>query len=330
VDDARKARLAKLKAMEPTLLDRRQRCAGELAVISTWLRRKKNEWENTCIDFTSLYESAWNEFTSKFDQREKDSAAFWTLAFIALSTVSSGGIAVFVKVAGDKWIQSASKELIISGTTDTVQAGVGGLLSLVPGKLAEEYPRADFPSPLKVMGELKKILNRMENDMLFWIEEKQKEINNVPLAKFEFYDPFQLKTEIEAFIQSKDEQCSKISKQLDNASFKNHVKNELVKAMWVQWVARSVDPSKGAAVRIHWSGIYSRMPNFVIDKLVEYHLIDTGGRFSDYDVLKLARDPDGPAPRKVMMKAVHRARSLKPKTIDDLYVNAVKALPAAR
>ena len=309
---ARIAHIAKLKAMEGTLLDRRQKCSGALGVMALEVRRRKNLWWNVAVDLAAVYEAAWTKFNGVFADAEKESAQNWTLAFVALSTVSMGGIAVLTKMAGDKWITNAAKDLIIAGATDSIQAGVGGLMSMAPGKLADSYELQSISSPFSYKGSLEKILNNVENDMIEWIEKKQKEILDMPLEKFEYFEPAKLDQQIADFLAKKDKEFN--PQPFKEEKDKQAMIRELEKTMWMKWFASNIDPSKGAATKSRW-GFYSRMPDSLIDKMVELQLIDTSSGFGSYgddDSLKLARPPDGPNPRRIMAKARSRALVYKP------------------
>jgi hypothetical protein len=309
-EEARKAHLAKLKAMEPTLLDRRQRCSGALGVLQTEVRMRKNNWWNVVVDLTEVYEAAWTNFTKAFTLADKQNEKMWIVAFVALSAISAGGIAVFVKWAGGKWIRNEAKELIISGLKDSIITGVAGLFTLAPEELAVDYGPEDIPSPQTYKGKLEKLLNNMENDLLDWIKKKQTLINNMPLAKFEFYEPSELERQIQEFMAGKEKKFN--PQPFKDSSVKRVMQIELEKVMWVTWFARAINPQLGAAISSHWYGSIGRLPDTFIDKLLELKLIDGGGRYGDDIVLKLASPADGSLPQRIMAKAKLRAENFKP------------------
>src|SRR5450755_4317187 len=89
-DAAKKAHLARLKAMEPTLLDRRTRCAGVIDIFDTDWRARKNNWENTIIDLTQVHTKAFKSFTGAFASGAETNTKMWFLSALALGAITQG------------------------------------------------------------------------------------------------------------------------------------------------------------------------------------------------------------------------------------------------
>jgi hypothetical protein len=309
-EEARKAHLAKLKAMEGTLLDRRQRCAGALDILDADWRAQKNNWQNTIIDLSGVYLDAWTNFSKAFTQGNKDSAKMWTITALALTTITKGGLAGFATFVGQKWLTSDADRIIVSGVSAAVQHGLSGIIALPPDNLVMSNTTADIPSPPHYQGELIKQLNRIDNEYLAWLKTMRTLINNLPLEKFEFYDPSVLAIEIKTFLKSKDKEFN--STPFANPVVKSAMQTELEKSMWIQWFIAYLPTADGAALSSSWWGTRGRMPEFMINKLGELQLIDTDGRYSDDDVLKLASPPNGRMPRQIIQKALLRAKTYRP------------------
>ena len=78
-------------------------------------------------------------------------------------------------------------------------------MSILPGKFAEAYAPQAIPSPLSYKGELEKLLNNMETDLLTWLKEQQLKIKKLDLLDFETFDPQKLDNAIDAFWEKKDQ-----------------------------------------------------------------------------------------------------------------------------
>jgi hypothetical protein len=264
--------------------DRRTRSAGKLGILSDQIKIRKNNWSNTVIDLTNAYESAFNSLTTILDRKNAQDQFLFNLAFTALGAVAVGGLAVIFTRSGDKWVKQGVSQLFVDAAEDAVQSGVGGLLTNVAAPLvaaAGKYDAATIPSPFKLKGELDKLLNDMESEMLNWCIERQKEINNLPLSYFEDYDPQKLDAEIAKFLAEKDKQYNSKPFLLTGRS-KADLTTELEKVMIGMWAASFCQNSLSARV------IHRRLPEEIIDRLVEYGFVSDSGHYSDADVLKIA------------------------------------------
>ena len=163
-----KAEQARQKAHETEWMERRTRCSGSLGILSNEITIRKNKWSNVVIDLSSAYESAFTSFSGLLSEETAQSQLYWNLAFIALSSVAVGGIAVLVTKQGEKWAKTEAQKLFVDAAEDAVQQGVSGLLSVTAPLLANKYEASSIPSPMTFRGELDKLLNDMESDMLEW------------------------------------------------------------------------------------------------------------------------------------------------------------------
>jgi hypothetical protein len=333
---AKRAHRAKLDAMKPVLMERRTKCAGHLSIFETDVHIRMTKWENVAIQWSGIYESAYKDFSKAFSDAEKQSAQMWTLAFIALSMCSMGGIAVFTKLAGDKvanavkadirvsdlkgatfeqmrWEVDRVKDLAVSGVTDSVQAGVGGLMSMAPGVLAQTYSTEGIPSPDGFAGKLKTILNNVKIDLLTWCRDRKKDINDLDLDRFENYDPATLEKKINDFIAEREK---KFNPEALKTADVNVIKKELEKAMWAAWCATQLEVGRGAVARMFVGG-FRNLPDAIIDKLLQHGFIDKGrpgmfGSTGDDEVLKIVKG-NARTVQAIMSKAVNRAKSFKPR-----------------
>ncbi len=81
------------------------------------------------------------------------------------------------------------------------------MIALPPDKLVKT-DTAEIPSPPHYQGELIKLLNRIDNEYLEWLKSMRKLINDLPLAKFEFYDLSVIVIKINDFLKSKNKEFS--------------------------------------------------------------------------------------------------------------------------
>lgn len=264
--------------------DRRTRCAGSLSTLSDQIHIRKNNWSNAVIDVCSAYESAYTSLTEILDRKNAQDQFLFNMAFNALGAVAVGGLVYFFAKAGDKWLKQGVSQLFIDAAEDAVQAGVGGILTnVVPPLAAAEtkYEAATIPSPFKLKGELDKLLNDMESDMLGWCIARKTEINNLPLSEFEDYDPQKLDSEITKFLTEKDRKFNS-QPLLAPGRGKAELAAELEKLMIGMWSASFCESQVNARV------IHKRLPSEIIDRLVEFGFVSDSGRYSDADVLRIA------------------------------------------
>src|SRR4051794_38688665 len=135
--EAKAAHRRKLDEMRPILADRRTRCAAILGALVTDSITRKNNWQNTIIDFTGAYLRAFNKFAAVFGEAEKQNAQSWAIAFTALSACTMGGIAALTNIVGGKlWEKDKAKDILIASVGDSFQAVAGGLLGMAQTAVA--------------------------------------------------------------------------------------------------------------------------------------------------------------------------------------------------
>lgn len=311
-DDREKARQAKLQIHGATWADRRTKCVASFGILSNAVAIRKNNWWNTAVDFADAYETAWKAFTDDLNTASAHSQMMWNLAFVALGACTMGGLNVLVAKGGGallrSWTVQESKDLFLSAATDFVQAGVGGLMQIAPGILATQYSPQDIPSPMKFKGELEKLLNNMESEMLTWCNEQQTLIKNLPLEEFETFDPDKLDSEIQKFLIEKDRKYNPQPFRLQTE--KAELAKEIEKNMWAQWATKRLTDE---LAKDHGTVVISNfhIDDSIIDKLVSYGFVDDSAHFSDADVLKNGRW--GPAPERVMRRVLGTIAGYKPK-----------------
>lgn len=281
-DETEKATLAKYKAMEPTLLDRRQKCSASLGILSNEIHIRRNRWSNAAIEISTAYEGAWNSFANVLGTASANNSLSWNIAFAALGSVLAGEIGVLCVKVGDKWYKDEARELFIAGATEAVNAGLGAVMNILPGQLSENYGAAPIPSPLTYKGELEELINDMESEMLQWCVQQQTTVKELPLADFEFFDPPTLDAQIAKFLEEKDSRFN--PQPFKYAVQKAQFQNEVQKLMWGRWAQNF------AKTELARSVIHHKIDSSIVDKLVEFGWVDDTGKYSDADTLKLAAD----------------------------------------
>jgi hypothetical protein len=286
-DDKEKARQARIQQVGVTWTDRRTRCVASFGILSNAVKIRKNNWWNASIDMSDAYETAWNAFKDDLSAAAAHSQAMWNIAFIALGACTMGGLAVLVAKGGGHflghWAVDEGKELWISASTDTIQSAVGGLMNIAQGKLATEYSPRPIPSPMNAKGELEKLLNDMESDMLGWCNDQQATVRDMPLEDFETYDPEKLDKEITKFLEEKDRKYNSLPFRLQ--SDKMQMAKEIEKSMWAQWAKKRFTDELARDHGIILDTRFS-IANSIVDKLVSYGFVDDSTHFSDADVMK--------------------------------------------
>jgi hypothetical protein len=287
--------------------DRRTRCAGSLGILSNQVKIRKNNWWNVAIDVSFAYESAYTSLTGILDRKNAQDQFLFNLAFNALGAVCSGGLSVIFSKAGEKWLKQGASQLWIDAAEDAVQTGVEGILTNIVPPLASDaskYDAATIPSPFKLKGELEKLLNDMESDMLGWCIARQTEINNLPLSEFEDYDPAKLDNEIAKFLDEKDKQFNS-QPLLAPGRSKTDLAAELEKLMIGMWSASFLETQLNNRV------IKRHLPDEIIDRLVDFGFVSDSGHFSDSDVLKVAHW--GPNTERTYRRVVNTVRAYQGK-----------------
>lgn len=311
-EEREKAEEAKLKLHGVEWADRRTRCVQSFLMLSGEITARKNDWENHVIDVSIEYENAYKAFGELLSEETNHNQLMWTLAFTALGSVASGGIVYLAAKAGDKWFKSESQKLFLSAANDTVQGGVSGLLGVAAPMLAEKYEVTDIPSPFKIQGEWKKLLNDMETEMVQWSNAYQKIIKDMPLKDFENFDPQKLDNQIARFLEEKDRQFK--AQRIVLQGTKDELKKELEKMMVGLYAVAFLEKELTKDRKVLWGlaeKAVKRMPDKVIDRLADFEFVENSRYYSDVDVLKVAKF--GPNTERAMKATVQRIKAYRPK-----------------
>jgi len=279
------------------LTDRRARCIAHLGYFKSEITIRKNKWENVATDVGLAYEKAFAAFSKLLKEESTHSQTFWNKAFEALSSVVGGGIAKLVKKQGEKWAKDEAQKLFIESAEKAVNAGVGKLFDAAAPLVAASY-EAEIPAPSTFQGELKKLLNDLESQMIGWVSRYETLMGNVHFSAFEYYDPQTLRDEIDQFLHDKDSTYN--SQPFPFQGTKADLQIELEKMMLGPWTVafcqREISRNRFAPRR--------RLPKAVIDKLVEFKFVSDSGHYSEADVLKIA--DWGPNTERTMRRTIEK------------------------
>ena len=308
-----KAEEAKLRIHGVEWADRRTKCVASFGLLKSEITKRKNNWVNHAIAVSHQYEEAYRAFGSLLENESTHSQLMWTLAFTALGSVASGGIAVLsAKISASQWNKSKARELFITAANDTVQGAVGGLLGMAVPVLADKFEVAEIPSPFKIQGEWTMLLNTLENEMLGWSNEYQERIKDMPLSGFEHFNPRKLDNEIRRFLAEKDEKFQAESFGFEQT--KAELKNELEKMMVGLWTAAFLEKELARDRKVLFGlaeKVPRRLPDKLVDRLVHFGFVDDSRHFSEADVLKVARW--GPNTERTMRTTIQKIKAYKPK-----------------
>ena len=305
-DRIRKQRADYEKANETAWMERRTKCVASLGILANEIKIRKNNWMNTAIDVSKTYEAAFKAFGDLLDEETNQNQLFWTMAFGALNAVAAGGIVYLSKKVGDKWFKTEAQQLFISAANDSVQNGVGALLSVATPIVAGKLEAAPIPSPFAFRGDLEKLLNDMESIMLQWCNEQQRQVRDMQLWRFEDFTPQTLDKEITDFLAEKDRLYN--SQPFPLQGNLADLQAELEKLMLGQWTIafceREINRSSWAVRR--------RLPKNIIDKLVSVGYLSNSGHYSDADTLRIA--DWGRNTERVMRGLINSIKMYRPKT----------------
>lgn len=321
--DEKNAHLARLKAMEPTLIDRRTRCGLIYASFQTEWQIRKNNWSMTIIDLAQVYRHAFENFVAEFDKGTAENAQSWVIAAFAMASILQGSLAGLATFAAEKWVKSAAAKTLIGAESTVAQGLLGGFIQLPPSDLVTGYAEASITKPADYKDELDKMLIDLDTTYLSWISAQQKLIAAVPLEKFEFMTPETIEAQAQAFLDKQEKNSKPLAMDKTGATVKDHyasdepkktrMRVELEKAMWMRYFQLILPEQHGAARAIRFYVVrVGRMPEFLIDKMADLKLIDRHSGYDDVDVLKMADDPAGPEPRRIIAKAMSRANLYQP------------------
>lgn len=272
----------RINANAPAWEKKRQDGINALTILATQLRIRKNKWMNSAIDLSSAYESACTNFGKLIGEATATNQLFWGMAFTALASVGVGVINVLATKYAEKWARVDAQRLFVAAAEDAVQTGFSGTLSVMAPLIASKYDATEIPSPLAYRGELEKLLNDMETDVLQWIVDLQQILRKAELYQLEHVSVVDLDSSIEKYLSDQDSQLDKLPFRL--AGTKAELSKELEKLILGAWTVSFMERELGRSS----FAVRRRLPDKVIDALVAHGIVSDSGHYSDADVLRVA------------------------------------------